>query len=51
MAEFHSFGLRNKRLTQNADPNECTKLFNQQIFYKLENPQFFPPINDVGFLG
>jgi hypothetical protein len=39
---LHSFGLRNKRLTQNAIPNECTKLFNQQIFNKSEQLQFFP---------
>jgi len=48
---LHSFGLRNKRLTQNADPSECAKLFNQQIFNKSEQPQFLPPINGVGFLG
>lgn len=47
---LHSFGLRNKRFTQNASPDECTRLFNQQIFYKSEQPQFLPPINGVGFL-
>jgi len=48
---LHSFGLRNKRFTQNAKTEECTRLFNQQIFYRLEQPQFLPPMNDVGFLG
>jgi len=47
---LHSFGLRNKRFTQNASPDECTRLF-QQIFAKCEKPQFLPPINGVGFLG
>jgi hypothetical protein len=45
---LHSFGLRNKRFTQNANPDECTRLFNQQIFYKSEQPQFLPPIKGVG---
>jgi hypothetical protein len=48
---LHSFGLRNKRFTQSADPSECTGLFNQQIFNRREIPQFLPPINEVGFLG
>jgi len=48
---LHSFGLRNKRFTQNASPDECTGLFNQQIFTKCERLQFLPPINGVGFLG
>jgi len=47
---LHSFGLRNKRFTQDADPNECTRLFNQQIFNRVERPQFLPPMNGVGFL-
>jgi hypothetical protein len=47
---LHSFGLRNKWFTQNASPDECTRLFNQQIFYKSEQPQFLPPINGVGLL-
>jgi len=44
---LHSFSLRNKRFTQNADPNKCTRLFNQQIFNR---PQFLPPINGAGLL-
>ncbi len=48
---LHSFGLKNKRFTQTAKVEECTRLFNQQIFTKRENPQFLPPINGVGFLG
>ena len=48
---LHSFGLKNKRFTQDANPHECTKLFNQHIFGKQEQPQFLPPINGVGFLG
>ena len=48
---LHSFGLRNRRFTQSANPNECTRLFNQQIFSRHESLQFLPPINGVGFLG
>ena len=48
---LHGFGLRNKRFTQTAKPEDCNLLFNQQIFSKYENPQFLPPINGVGFLG
>jgi len=47
---LHSFGLRNKRFAQNANPNECTRLFNQEIFNRLEYPQFLPPLKGVGFL-
>ena len=47
---LHSFSLRNKRLTQNANPNECNRLFSQQIFNRSEQPQFLPLINGVGFL-
>jgi hypothetical protein len=48
---LHSFGWRNRRFTQNAKPNECTRLFNQHVFSKQEQPQFLPPINGVRFLG
>jgi len=48
---LHSFGLKNKRFTQATNPNECTRLFNQHIFSRQEQPQFLPPINGVGFLG
>jgi hypothetical protein len=48
---LHSFGLKNKRFTQDANPNECTRLFNQHVFSRREQPQFLPPINGVGFLG
>jgi hypothetical protein len=48
---LHSYSLRNKRLTQTAKPEDCTRLFNQQIFHRTERPQFLPPINGVGFLG
>ena len=44
---LHFFTLRNKRITQDANPNECSRLFNQQIFNR---PQFLPPINGVGLL-
>jgi hypothetical protein len=47
---LHGFGVRNKRFTQNASPDECTGLFNQRIFTKCKRPQFLPPINGVGFL-
>jgi hypothetical protein len=48
---LHGYGLKNRRFTQDANPHECTKLFNQHIFGKQEQPQFLPPINGVGFLG
>jgi hypothetical protein len=48
---LHSFGLRNKRFTQNAKAEDCTRLFNQQVFNRREIPQFLPPINGVGFFG
>jgi len=48
---LHSFTLRNKRFTQDAKPNECTRLFNQHMFSKREQPQFLSPINDLGFHG
>ena len=47
---LHSFGLKNKRFTQDANPNECARLFNQHVFSRREQPQFLPPINGVGFL-
>ena len=37
---LHSYGLRNKRLTQTAKPEDCTRLFNQQILARFERPQF-----------
>jgi hypothetical protein len=48
---LHSFGLKNKRFTQAANPNECARLFNQHVFSRQEQPQFLPPINGLGFLG
>jgi len=48
---LHGFDLRNKRFTQTAKPEECKRLFNQQMFSKCERTQFLPPINGVGFLG
>jgi len=45
---LHSFGLKNKRFTQGADPNESTRLFNQRVLNRLEKPQFLPPINGMG---
>jgi len=46
---LHTLELKNRRFTQNADPNECVRLFNQQVFARFETPQFLPPINGVGF--
>jgi len=48
---LHSFGLKNKRFTQAANPSKCVRLFNQHVFSRQEQPQFLPPINGVGFLG
>ena len=48
---LHSFGLRNKRLTQNADPAKCTRLFNQQVFSKSEQPQLLPTLTGGVSLG
>jgi len=48
---LHSFELKNRRFTQNANPNECTKLFNQHIFSRREQPQFLPRINSGVSLG
>jgi len=48
---LHSFGLKNKRFTQTANPNECTRLFNQHIFSGQEQPQFLPRINSGVSLG
>jgi hypothetical protein len=31
---LHAFSLTNKRFTQRADPEECSKLFNQRIMYE-----------------
>jgi len=42
---LHSFGLKNKRFTQDAKPNECVRLFNQHLFSRQEQPQFLPPIS------
>lgn len=47
---LHTYGLNNKRFTQKANPNECTRLFNQQIFAMYKVHQFLPAINGVGFL-
>ena len=47
---LHSFGLKNKRFTEAANPNECVRLFNQHVFSRQEHSQFFLPINGVGFL-
>jgi hypothetical protein len=35
---LHTFNLNNKRFTQQADPKECTKLFNQRILYETAIP-------------
>jgi hypothetical protein len=40
---LHSYGLRNRRFTQTAKPEDCFRLFNQQIFSRLERPQFLSP--------
>jgi len=48
---LHSFGLRNRRLTQTARSEECNRLFNQQMFSRSERPQFLPPMNGADFLG
>lgn len=42
---LHSYGLKNRRLTQTAKPEECTRLFNQQVFIKHEPLQFLPRMN------
>jgi len=47
---LHKYNLKNNRFTQTAKPEECMRLFNQQVFSKLERPQFLPPINGVGFI-
>lgn len=44
---LHRFSLRNRRFTQNANPKECSRLFNQQIFGK---PQFLPTLSHGGLL-
>lgn len=43
---LHRYTIDNKRFTQNANPDECIRLFNQKIM-----SQFIPPINGVGFLA
>jgi len=47
---LHRFGLKNRRFTQTAKPEECIRLFNQQIFSKQEEPQFLPSTTSVSFL-
>jgi hypothetical protein len=42
---LHSCDMRNRRFTQTAKPEECARLFNQQVFSKHEHPKFLPPIN------
>lgn len=40
---LHSFNLKNKRLTQTANPNTCTRLFNQSILNQMKHPSIPPP--------
>jgi hypothetical protein len=42
LLSLHTFNLKNKRFTQKGKPKECRRLFNQQIFNMLEQPQFLP---------
>ena len=48
---LHEFGLKNKRFIRTAKPEECNRLFNQQIFSRYEKPQFLPPFKGMDFLG
>ena len=44
---LHNFDVDNKRITQRANPMDCTRLFNQRIMYEP-----IPPTTEVvGFLG
>jgi hypothetical protein len=47
---LHAFTLKNKRITQSAKPEDCTRLFNQRVFGLRQAP--IPPMAEaVGFLG
>lgn len=47
---LHAFTLKNKRITQNAKPEDCIRLFNQRVFGMRQVP--IPPTTEaVGFLG
>jgi RNA polymerase subunit RPABC4/transcription elongation factor Spt4 len=48
---LHAFTLKNKRITQRAKPEDCTRLFNQRIFYERKIPQFLPALADGASLG
>jgi len=47
---LHRFNLKNRRFTQTARPEECLRLFNQQVFGRWEVPRFLPPLKGVSFL-
>jgi len=46
LMSLHIFNLNNKRFTQNAEPKDCSKLFNQKIM-----SQFILPLKSVGFFA
>lgn len=48
---LHAFTLKNKRITQNARPEDCVRLFNQCIFDVREVPQFLPSLKEGASLG
>jgi hypothetical protein len=48
---LHAFTLKNERVTQNAGPEDCKRLFNQRIFCRQEMPQFLPSLKGRGLLG
>jgi len=47
---LHAFTLKNKRITQNAKPEDGKYLFNQRIFYKHEPPSIPPRLKRRGLL-
>ena len=48
---LHAFTLKNKRITQDANPADCTCLYSQRIFYRQETLQFLPALKDGVSLG
>jgi len=48
---LHAFTLKNKRITQDANPADCTRLYSQRIFYRQETLQFLPALKDGVSLG
>jgi len=47
---IHAFTLKNERVTQNAKPEDCTRLFNQRILHRQETPISLLP-KGKGLLG